>query len=102
MFVVMIGRLSFADAPDWFSPDLQAALEQVTGAYRTVSHKPLLTLPPRNKCTEPARDLMDLVYEGPEGESVWAAYQTADAEDSVTEEDDDEMEARLLDPIDAD
>lgn len=44
---------------------------------------------------EPARDLMDLIVEGPEGDSVWVAYQDGES-DSVTE-DDDEMEAQLLD-----
>jgi hypothetical protein len=42
-----------------------------------------------------ASDLLDLVVEGPESDSVYAAYQS-DADDaSVT--DDEEMEARLLD-----
>lgn len=39
---------------------------------------------------------MDLIIEGPEGDSVWAAYQDAEVE-SITEEDDEEMEARMLD-----
>lgn len=39
---------------------------------------------------------MDLIIEGPEGDSVWAAYQDAEAE-SITEEDEEEMEARMLD-----
>jgi hypothetical protein len=42
-----------------------------------------------------ARDLLDLVVEGPEGDSVYAAYQNDVDEGSVT--DDEEMEARLLD-----
>jgi hypothetical protein len=42
-----------------------------------------------------ARDLLDLVVEGPEGDSVYAAYQSDVDEGSVT--DDEEMEARLLD-----
>ncbi|KAI5123947.1 hypothetical protein M0805_006361 [Coniferiporia weirii] len=74
MFIVMIGRLSYADPPGWLESGLQAEIEQVT---------------------EPARDLMDLVIEGPESDSVWAAYQDTGSE-SITE-DDDEMEARLLD-----
>jgi hypothetical protein len=42
-----------------------------------------------------ARNLLDLVVEGPEGDSVYAAYQSELDEGSIT--DDEEMEARLLD-----
>lgn len=42
-----------------------------------------------------ARDLLDLVVEGPEGDSIYAAYQSDVDDGSVT--DDEEMEARLLD-----
>jgi hypothetical protein len=41
-----------------------------------------------------AQDLLDLVVDGPEGDSIWAAYQTDTANDSDTDEED--MEARLL------
>lgn len=41
-----------------------------------------------------ARDLLDLVVEGPESDSVYAAYQSDVEDGSVT--DDEEMEARLL------
>lgn len=41
-----------------------------------------------------ARELLDLVVDGPEGDSVWAAYQTEPDQDSLTDED--EMEARLI------
>ena len=40
------------------------------------------------------RDLLDLVVEGPEGDSVYAAYQDDAEEGSIT--DDEEMEARML------
>lgn len=42
-----------------------------------------------------ARNLLDLVVEGPEGDSVYAAYQSDPDEGSIT--DDEEIEARLLD-----
>jgi hypothetical protein len=41
-----------------------------------------------------ARDLLDLVVEGPEGDSIYEAYQSDTDEGNVT--DDEEMEARLL------
>ncbi|EJD02972.1 uncharacterized protein FOMMEDRAFT_168072 [Fomitiporia mediterranea MF3/22] len=77
MFVVTIGRLSYADPPDWLNADLQTEIE---------------------KLTEPARDLMELIIEGPESDSVWVAYQ--DAEDESVTENDDEAEAQLLEAID--
>lgn len=40
---------------------------------------------------------MDLIVEGPEGDSVWVAYQGGDEQADVMEEDDEEMEARGLD-----
>lgn len=42
-----------------------------------------------------ARNLLDLVVEGPEGDSIYAAYQSDPEEGSIT--DDEEREARLLD-----
>jgi len=68
MFMVMIGRLSCADPPEWLEQSLQSKVD---------------------KLTDPARDLMDLVIEGPEVEVVWAAYQGE--EESVNDE---ENEAR--------
>ncbi|KAL5507293.1 hypothetical protein ACEPAH_6749 [Sanghuangporus vaninii] len=74
MFVVTIGRLSYADPPDWLDGELQTEIE---------------------KLTEPARDLMDLVVEGPESDSVWVAYQDSEGETVI--ENDDEIEARFID-----
>lgn len=31
MFTVMIGRLSYADSPDWLPSDLQTEIEKITG-----------------------------------------------------------------------
>ena len=33
MFTVMIGRLSYADPPDWLSADLRNDIEKMTGRY---------------------------------------------------------------------
>jgi hypothetical protein len=41
-----------------------------------------------------ARDLLDLVVEGPDGEGIWAAYQGEPEQGNDT--DDEEMEAKLL------
>lgn len=40
--------------------------------------------------------MMDLIIEGPESDSVWAAYQDAEVE-SITEEDEDVMDNHMLD-----
>jgi hypothetical protein len=41
-----------------------------------------------------ARDILELVVDGPEGDSVWAAFQTEPDEESTIDEE--EMEARLM------
>lgn len=41
-----------------------------------------------------AQDLLDFVVDGPEGESIWTAYQADPGENSDTDEED--MEAKLL------
>ncbi|KAL5523772.1 hypothetical protein ACEPAG_7945 [Sanghuangporus baumii] len=74
MFIVTIGRLSYADPPDWLNGELQTEIE---------------------KLTEPARDLMDLIVEGPESDNIWVAYQDSEGEHVI--ENDDEIEARLID-----
>jgi len=43
-----------------------------------------------------ARDIVEVVVDGPEGDSIWAAFQQESFEDNAIEED--EMEARLLGP----
>ena len=93
MFVVMIGRLSYADPPDWLDAEAQTEIEKLTGEPLCYFSMPCLIL--RCYITEPARDLMDLIIEGPEGDSVWVAYQ--DAEDGNTTENDEDIQVNLLD-----
>ncbi|KAJ7587198.1 hypothetical protein C8J56DRAFT_943791 [Mycena floridula] len=72
MFTVTLGWLSYADPPDWV--DVQARRNIVM-------------------MREMARDLLDLVVDGPEADGVWAAYQ----DDSQSENNlDDDMEEQLL------
>ncbi|KAJ7251529.1 hypothetical protein B0H12DRAFT_1234163 [Mycena haematopus] len=76
MFIVTFGRLSCADPPEWI--DSAHALELEAMA-------------------EMAQDLLDLVVDGPEADSIWTAYQVDPGEpgaDSDTDEED--MEAKLL------
>ncbi|KAJ3570275.1 hypothetical protein NP233_g4514 [Leucocoprinus birnbaumii] len=73
MFVVGFGQLSYADPPDWIDAEGKAQLEFLA---------------------EFARDLLDLAVDGPESDSVWAAYQMEPDNDSET--DDEEREARLM------
>ena len=40
MFIVMIGRLSYADPPDWLDAELQAEIEKLTGLHSAVSVLP--------------------------------------------------------------
>ncbi|OCH88272.1 hypothetical protein OBBRIDRAFT_96429 [Obba rivulosa] len=73
MFIVTLGRLSFADTPDWIGEQDRALLEE---------------------CTELAKELLDLLVDGPEIEQVWSAFQPL--EEMETE--DDELEARVQHP----
>ncbi|KAI0930684.1 hypothetical protein AcV5_007334 [Taiwanofungus camphoratus] len=80
MFIVTLGRLSYADSPEWISPDLRLDLDQTT---------------------EIAKELLDLLVDGPEHEMVWSAFQAEeDMVDGRSPEDDEEQEARKLHPAD--
>ncbi|KAJ7217952.1 hypothetical protein GGX14DRAFT_598835 [Mycena pura] len=72
MFIVTFGRLSSADPPEWLDSAEKLELESMS---------------------DMAQDLLDLVIDGPEGDSIWAAYQ-ADSGDPDTDEED--MEAKLM------
>jgi hypothetical protein len=43
---------------------------------------------------EIARDILELVIDGPEGDSVWAAFQSEQDEDGTIDEE--ELEAHLI------
>jgi hypothetical protein len=43
---------------------------------------------------EIARDILELVIDGPEGDSVWAAFQSEQDEDGAIDEE--ELEAHLI------
>ncbi|KAF8236475.1 hypothetical protein L208DRAFT_1390557 [Tricholoma matsutake] len=79
MFIVTFGRLCYADLPGWV--DEQGR------------HDLLLS-------TDIARELLDLVVDGPEADSIWQAYQFET--ENETEDDVEEMEAKLLGDIDKD
>ncbi|EKM81043.1 hypothetical protein AGABI1DRAFT_127085 [Agaricus bisporus var. burnettii JB137-S8] len=73
MFTVSFGQMSYSDPPDWIDGESKAELEGLV---------------------EPARELLDLVMDGPESDSVWIAYQMEPENDS--DEDEEEIEARLM------
>ncbi|KII92061.1 hypothetical protein PLICRDRAFT_103681 [Plicaturopsis crispa FD-325 SS-3] len=73
MFTVTFGRLSLAEPPDWIASEDRSELEQMT---------------------DMARQLLELVVDGPEYDGVWATFQDDPDQDSAT--DDEEMEARRL------
>ncbi|KXN85360.1 hypothetical protein AN958_11460 [Leucoagaricus sp. SymC.cos] len=75
MFVVSFGQLSYADPPGWLDSEGKSELECLV---------------------DTARGLLDLVVDGPEGDSVWAAYQM-EPDGNQSETDDEEREARLMD-----
>ncbi|KAF9451946.1 hypothetical protein P691DRAFT_722962 [Macrolepiota fuliginosa MF-IS2] len=73
MFVVGFGQLSYSEPPEWIDAKEKAELESLV---------------------EPARELLDLVVDGPEGDSIWAAYQMEPENESETDEE--EREARRI------
>lgn len=74
MFILSFGQLSYADPPDWIDVEGKVELECLVDI---------------------ARSLLDLTVDGPEGDSILAAYQMEP--DNETETDDEEKEARLMD-----
>ncbi|KAF7315576.1 hypothetical protein MIND_00072900 [Mycena indigotica] len=74
VFLVTFGRLGCADAPDWMTDSQKRELESLG---------------------DMAQDLVDLVVDGPELDSLWAAFQ-ADSDDSITVDDAVALEARLV------
>ncbi|KAH7912414.1 hypothetical protein BJ138DRAFT_1148438 [Hygrophoropsis aurantiaca] len=75
MFIVTIGRMSYAEPPEWVDAKDKADLEEVS---------------------DMARELLELVVEGPEGDSIWSTYQEQNDRNSDIAIDDDEEEARKL------
>ncbi|KAH7925536.1 hypothetical protein BV22DRAFT_1104899 [Leucogyrophana mollusca] len=77
MFIVTIGRMSYAEPPEWVNARDKLELEQLSDL---------------------ARELLEEVVEGPEGDSIWATYQEdPDRKSDVVMDDDEEAEARRLD-----
>ncbi|KAJ3849048.1 hypothetical protein EV368DRAFT_85937 [Lentinula lateritia] len=68
MFIITFGRLSYAPIPDWIKSDREYELSAIR---------------------DMARDLLDLVVDGPECDNIYAAYHDE-------EEDEGEMEEELL------
>lgn len=93
MFIVTLGYLSYADPPDWVNDEGRTELEHLAGSSY-INRGSLNKLNEIFALVDMTRDLLDLVVEGPEGDSVYAAYQDDADDGSVT--DDEEMEARML------
>lgn len=72
LFVVTMGRLSFADVPEWVQEEDKQDLERVAGL---------------------AKDLLELLMDAPQMDAIWATYQEGPDEEM---EDDEEVEARRL------
>ncbi|KAF8622744.1 hypothetical protein AX15_006834 [Amanita polypyramis BW_CC] len=74
IFIVSFGRLSYADPPDWIDKPGRRELESLTDI---------------------ARELLDIVVDGPESDYIWSLYQE-DPDKNESEADEGEIEARLL------
>ncbi|KAF8894962.1 hypothetical protein CPB84DRAFT_1963345 [Gymnopilus junonius] len=73
MFVVTFGRLSYCDPPSWLDLDDRQSLTCLVDI---------------------AREILEVVIDGPEIDSVWAAFESVHDEESAIDEG--EMEARLM------
>ena len=86
MFVVTLGRISYAPPPDSISPENQVRIEQICGASspsvltRLDSSIQYGTLTPCIcfRTADLAKDVLELVVDGPELESIWAAFHVDD------------------------
>lgn len=90
IFVVTFGRLSYSEPPNWIEASKRQELEFLAGMflYAVVQH----TFKSET-FAEIAREILEVVVDGPEGDSVWAAFQNEPDEDKIDEED---MEAQLM------
>lgn len=89
MFIICFGRLSCADPPEWIDKTCRSELESLTGM--------------RDRCftssasvqwaLDIARDLLDIVVDGPESDSIWSLYQENPDQNEM---DEGEIEARLM------
>ncbi|KAF9481529.1 hypothetical protein BDN70DRAFT_522704 [Pholiota conissans] len=73
IFVVTFGRLSYSEPPSWMDTQVRLELEFLA---------------------EISREILEVVVDGPEGDSVWAAFQVEPDEENAIDEE--EMEAQLM------
>ena len=91
MFIVCFGRLSCADPPEWIDKTCRSELESLTGMW----DRRLLSGASVQWALDIARDLLDLVVDGPESDSIWSLYQE-NPDQNESEMDEGEIEARLM------
>lgn len=102
-FVVGVGRLSYAAAPEWMDTDARRIVENTSGTHAldicAISTDGEMW---RSRLVELAHALMEVVFEGPEEDMIWSAYNDGDDEmRSVGNDDnDDEAEASRIIPDD--
>ena len=93
MFIVTFGRLCYADLPGWVDEQGRQDLLLSTGkSFRLTFLQLILFI--SGQRADIARELLDLVVDGPEADSIWQAYQFET--ENGTEDDVEEMEAKLL------
>lgn len=91
VFVVTFGALSYTDPPGWVEGEGRIEWDRVAG--KSMSEIIFLFLIEEGGCVQDlARDLLELIVEGPEGDTVYSAYQI----ERTVMTDEEEMEARLL------
>ena len=74
LYIVTMARLGYADVPDWLGDQRVVLVEDVQSAYRLLSRGAtrISTLLIRSSVV--ARELLEMLVDGPEGDLVISAY----------------------------
>jgi len=94
-FIVTFGRLSYGEAPEWMNEQQRWELLFLTGDDLFAVFTSSLM---KDIWTDMARDILEVVVDGPEADRTWQTYQTEAGTSSETDEE--QMEKMLLgDPV---
>lgn len=92
-FILALGRLSYANPPDWLDEQSKQRLVGVAGLCFVVSSSNPLTM----GMADLARALLERVIQGPELDLIWETYQDEGEDNNeAMDVDDEEVEAQKI------
>lgn len=74
MFTVSLGRISYAHPPEWAGAENALILDQICGRPSRQPHLSILLI----LSVDMAKDALEVAVDGPELESIWAAFHVDD------------------------